>query len=178
MRATLYQQLSVVDGYTATVELLQAEDEPFQRQLIGHVLASWADHYPLDALAWLHAEAQDGLAARGYSAPPEFYDKTFRALAQRSPSSAAASLVAIDASPSRLRALSAIILAAKEIGNIAPTLAALTNNSETLRPIEMALINKLLDDTIGYKEWQAKVTSPSDQKELAAELDRHSTSPK
>jgi hypothetical protein len=172
MRAALYEQFGGADGKSAVTELLTNEDEVFQRQVIAQVLTAWADTQPLEALAWLHDEAQDNLAAQDYRATPEFYDKTFRALAQRSPSSAASSLAAVEGSACRLRALSAVVLTAKESGNLEPTMRALTQNSDSLRPVEIALLNKLVGDEIGFKEWQAKVTVEAEQKELVVELER------
>jgi hypothetical protein len=172
-RADRYQRLAVEDGAVALRELFKTEDEAVQRQLFAPVLAAWADQEPLKALAWLYDEAQDSLAARGYTVEPDFYDRSFRALAQQSPESAVASLAAVAAAPHRLRAVGAIIQVAQEKGmSLAVTMRSLTEHSASLCPVELALISKLLGDEVGYADWYQRITATWEQKLLVSELER------
>lgn len=162
-------QLAVQKGERAIQELFAAEDEPFRRQVFGYLLSVWADSAPLAALQWYHDPARDDLASTGYSAPPDFYEKSFRQLASQDPRSAAGSLPAVADAASRLRAVSAMISFGRERGQLPAMLDALGSAGEP-RPVEMALINKFVGDDIGYGEWRAKITDPQELKLLHQEL--------
>ena len=162
-------QLAVLQGVLAIDALFKLDDESFRRQAFGSILSAWADGDALAALQWFHDPARDSLATTDYVAPPDFHEKCFRQLALRDTASAAVSLPAVSEPANRLRAVAAMIGIAKERSNLPAMLDALGSKAE-LHPVEMALLNKMVGDEIGYGEWSAQVSDPVESKLLEQEL--------